>query len=88
MKQPPQPAEIINVLMSSLTSITGITDITEESLLINDIGVDSIRIAELSIDLEERLGMPVFLPDLFAVQNPYEITVKSASVFIAEKVNL
>lgn len=60
-------------------------DISMESLLINDLAIDSLKVAELSILLEDSFGKPFFVPDLIAkAENPYNISVKTLVIYIAK----
>lgn len=54
--------------------------------LVNDLGMDSLKVVELSLGLEERLGYPVFLPAWIAsVGDPSELTVASLAEFAASE---
>jgi acyl carrier protein len=49
---------------------------TVRAKLVTDLGVDSLKVAELSLALEDAFDRPVFLGDLFAdVEDPTQITV-------------
>lgn len=76
---------LYKIVEDSLRDVTKTDSFTAKSLLIQDMGVDSLKIAELSMDLEKRLGKSVFLPDLFISHNPYELTVGTLVEFVSEK---
>jgi acyl carrier protein len=49
---------------------------TARAKLVSDLGVDSLKVAELSLALEDAFDRPVFLGDLFAqVEDPTRLTV-------------
>lgn len=53
------------------------------SRLVADLGVDSLKVAELSIALEEAADRPVFLGDLFAtVADPTQLTVAEVAAWL------
>jgi acyl carrier protein len=56
------------------------------SLLTTDLGVDSLKIAELSIAFENEFGVTCFLPDLLSGENPYTLTVDSLVTFVTERI--
>jgi acyl carrier protein len=50
--------------------------ITARASLVEDLGVDSLALAELSIALEDVFGHPVFLGDVLAdIEDPSRLTV-------------
>lgn len=50
--------------------------LTPEASLVADLGIDSLKFAELSLALEEEFGRPIFLADVLAdVDAPDELTV-------------
>lgn len=54
--------------------------------LVKDLGMDSLKVVELTINLEAALGRPVFLPDWIAsVQDPSELTVDSLVAFLSRE---
>lgn len=62
------------------------TAIELEMSLINDLSIDSIKVAELSILLEDGFGCPVFIPDLLVeYRDPYEITVNALVDFVKKQ---
>jgi hypothetical protein len=53
--------------------------------LMEDLGVDSLKVAELSVALEEAFLRPVFLGDVFArVDDPSQLTVGQLAELLAE----
>ena len=61
-------------------------DIRPEASLVNDLGLDSLKVVELSLGLEEKLGYPVFLPGWIAIaSDPSELTVQSLAEYAASE---
>jgi acyl carrier protein len=55
-----------------------------EALLIGDLGVDSLKAAELSLSLERHFGRPVFVGEIFAdVDDPRTLTVGDVAEMLA-----
>jgi len=53
--------------------------------LMADLGVDSLKVAELSVALEEAFDRPIFLGDAFArVDDPSQLTVGRLAELLAE----
>ena len=60
--------------------------ITPQASILADLGLDSLKVVELTMLLEKLLGRPVFLPEWIAsVEDPGELTVESLARFLAEK---
>jgi acyl carrier protein len=60
--------------------------ITPEASILADLGLDSLKVVELTMLLEKQLGRPVFLPEWIAsVEDPAELTVASLARFLADK---
>ncbi len=60
--------------------------ITPQASILADLGLDSLKVVELTMLLEKQLGRPVFLPEWIAsVEDPGELTVESLARFLAEK---
>ena len=60
--------------------------VTAEARLVSDLGLDSLKVVELTMLLEKLLGRPVFLPEWIAsVEDPAELTVASLARFLADK---
>ena len=54
-----------------------------QASLIDDYHVDSLKVAELSLLLEEAFDVSVFLPELIAsVRDPHELTVGALADFV------
>jgi acyl carrier protein len=54
-----------------------------EASLIDDYYIDSLKVAELSLLLEEAFDVSVFLPHLIAsVRDPHQLTVGALSDFV------
>ena len=54
--------------------------------LMDDLGVDSLKVAELSVALEEAFGRPVFLGDVFArVDDPSQLTLAQLAALLSEE---
>jgi acyl carrier protein len=54
-----------------------------QASLIDDYYVDSLKVAELSLLLEEAFDVSVFLPHLIAsVRDPHELTVGALADFV------
>lgn len=57
-----------------------------QASLIDDYYVDSLKVAELSLLLEEAFDVSVFLPHLIAsVRDPHELTVGALANFVQSK---
>lgn len=57
-----------------------------EASLVRDLGIDSLKFAELSIALEEEFGRPIFLGDVLAdIEDPAKITVGQLARFLEEQ---
>ena len=78
---------IVNILSQISTSLE-LSEITPEMSLINDLSIDSIKVAELSILLENQFQYPIFIPDLLAAyRDPYDITVEALVSFVTEQLS-
>jgi acyl carrier protein len=57
--------------------------ITPQASILGDLGLDSLKVVELTMLLEKRLGRPVFLPEWIAsVEDPADLTVESLARFL------
>ena len=57
--------------------------VTPGASLVADLGIDSLKLAELSVALEEVLGRPVFLGDVLAdVADPAALTVAQLAAYL------
>ncbi len=62
------------------------SDIHPEMSLINDLSIDSIKVAELSILLEDSFRCVVFIPDLLGrYRDPFEITVEALVDYVKDQ---
>jgi len=60
--------------------------ITPEASILADLGLDSLKVVELTMLLEKQLGRPVFLPEWIAsVDDPADLTVGSLARFLSER---
>src|SRR2546427_12725014 len=60
--------------------------ITAAACILADLGIDSLKVVELTMLLEKLLGRPDFLPEWIAsVEDPAELTVASLARFLADK---
>ena len=60
--------------------------IKPEASILADLGLDSLKVVELTMLLEKQLKRPVFLPEWIAsVDDPADLTVESLARFLAEK---
>jgi acyl carrier protein len=58
--------------------------ITPGASILADLGMDSLKVVELSVLLEKELGQSVFLPEWIAsVEDPGDLTVESLALFLA-----
>jgi acyl carrier protein len=61
---------------------------SEQASLIDDYYIDSLKVAELSLLLEEAFDVSVFLPHLIAsVRDPHDLTVGALADFIRSNLN-
>jgi acyl carrier protein len=59
-----------------------------QASLIDDYYIDSLKVAELSLLLEEAFDVSVFLPHLIAsVRDPHELTVGALVEFVRSNLN-
>ena len=60
--------------------------IRPEASILADLGLDSLKVVELTMLLEKQLKRPVFLPEWIAsVEDPADLTVESLARFLADK---
>lgn len=56
-----------------------------ETRLLDDLQIDSLKVAEMSILLEDEFGISIFLPELLTtVEDPHELTVGALASFVSE----
>jgi acyl carrier protein len=60
--------------------------ITPDASILSDLGLDSLKVVELTMLLEKQLGRPVFLPEWIAsVDDPADLTVGSLARFLSAR---
>jgi acyl carrier protein len=60
--------------------------ITPDASILGDLGLDSLKVVELTMLLEKQLKRPVFLPEWIAsVDDPADLTVESLARFLEKK---
>ena len=60
------------------------TRIAPDASILADLGLDSLKVVELTVLLEKELGRPVFLPEWIAsVDDPADLTVESLALYLA-----
>jgi acyl carrier protein len=60
--------------------------ITPDASILADLGLDSLKVVELTMLLEKQLRRPVFLPEWIAsVEDPADLTVGSLARFLADR---
>jgi acyl carrier protein len=60
--------------------------IRPDASILADLGLDSLKVVELTMLLEKQLKRPVFLPEWIAsVEDPADLTVESLARFLADK---
>jgi acyl carrier protein len=60
--------------------------IKPDASILADLGLDSLKVVELTMLLEKQLKRPVFLPEWIAsVEDPADLTVESLARFLADK---
>ena len=60
--------------------------ITPDASILADLGLDSLKVVELTMLLERQLKRPVFLPEWIAsVEDPADLTVESLARSLADK---
>ncbi len=61
--------------------------IVPSASLLRDLGMDSLRVVELTLRLERALRRPIFLPEWIAgVDDPDDLTVGSLAEFLERQV--
>ncbi len=60
--------------------------IAPDASLLADLGMDSLKVVELTVLLEKLLDKPVFLPEWIAsVEDPADLTVASLALYLAAR---
>ena len=81
----PEQAEAFEKVRSAVLAVLPRVDpsrITTTALMM-DVGIDSLKVIELTLALEENFGDPVSLPDwLGSVDDPRELTFGSLADFL------
>jgi acyl carrier protein len=73
------------VSQAVLNTLRTPVDLHDDMTFIGDLGYDSLRVASLSIALEEEFGQPILLNDwLAASDGPMSLTIGSLNAYIAE----
>ena len=81
---PPEVLRAVIEVLQPLVPESLKANIQPDSSLVNDLGMDSLKVVELSLGLEEKLGYPVFLPAWIAASSdPSDLTVASLAEFAA-----
>jgi acyl carrier protein len=80
----PRLLEAVRGALSPLVPPRARGRIAPAASLIDDLGMDSLKVVELTMRLERALGRPVFLPEWIAsVDDPAQLTVGSLVAFLA-----
>ncbi len=59
--------------------------ITPSAAVVDDLGLDSLKAAQLSLELEQAFGRPIFVGDLFSeVEDPRSMTVLELATLIEQ----
>lgn len=77
--------DIYNRISRNIKEVCEVQVVTPESKLSTELGVDSLKIAELSIVFENEFGVSCFLPDLLNTESPYNLTVNSLVTFVEDR---
>ncbi len=60
--------------------------LSREALIISDLGIDSLKAAELSLALERHFGRPIFVGEIFAdVEDPRTLTVGEVAELLSRE---
>lgn len=85
MKNPDIYPQLLKVLGAVSPEVPA-EKIKTTALLISDLNIDSLKVAELSVMLEEAFQVPIFVPELLTrVDDPYRLTVESLAALVEEK---
>jgi acyl carrier protein len=83
-EQPPALFPAVHKALSGLVPRRLHKRITPSASILADLGLDSLKVVELTVLLEKQLGRPVFLPEWIAsVDDPADLTVDSLARFLA-----
>ncbi len=72
---------IIEKIKEILSKLSGMTDIRPESHLQNDLGLDSLHMVIMLLDIEEEFGIVLDEGDM----NPFELSTVSDTVMLVQK---
>jgi acyl carrier protein len=82
----PELFPAVRVALEALVAKSLRKKITPQASILADLGLDSLKVVELTVLLEKQLGRPVFLPEWIAsVNDPADLTVESLALFLAEQ---
>ena len=85
-KQVPELFPAVKLALEALVVKSLRKKIVPEASILSDLGMDSLKVVELTVLLEKKLGRPVFLPEWIAsVDDPAELTVASLARFLADQ---
>ena len=85
-KQVPELFPAVKLALEALVVKSLRKKIVPEASILSDLGMDSLKVVELTVLLEKQLGRPVFLPEWIAsVDDPAELTVASLARFLADQ---
>ena len=85
-KQVPELFPAVKLALEALVVKSLRKKILPEASILSDLGMDSLKVVELTVLLEKQLGRPVFLPEWIAsVDDPAELTVASLARFLSDQ---
>jgi acyl carrier protein len=85
-KREPELFPAVRAALEPLVAKSLRKKITPQASILADLGLDSLKVVELTVLLEKELKRPVFLPEWIAsVNDPAELTVESLALFLAEQ---
>ncbi|GAC1536686.1 MAG: hypothetical protein NVS2B9_02550 [Myxococcales bacterium] len=83
-KQEPELFPAVKKALEALVPPALRKKITPRASILADLGMDSLKVVELTVLLEKELGRSVFLPEWIAsVDDPGDLTVESLARFLA-----
>jgi acyl carrier protein len=83
-KQEPELFPAVKKALQALVPPELRKKITPSASILADLGMDSLKVVELTVLLEKELGRSVFLPEWIAsVEDPGDLTVESLARFLA-----
>jgi acyl carrier protein len=86
------PADVLTKVLQILDEVCPERNVeaarSGQASLIDDYYIDSLKVAELSLLLEEAFDVSVFLPHLIAsVRDPHDLTVSALADFVRGSLN-